>query len=54
MISPVKIETFYNENKDRFYREAIGIAFKGKEAWGYDKLREKNIEAMYLNLSAGR
>lgn len=29
------------DGKDRFYREAVGIAFKGRESWGYEKLREK-------------
>lgn len=29
------------DGKDRFYREAIGIAFRGKETWGYEKLSEK-------------
>jgi putative heme-binding domain-containing protein len=27
------------DGRDRFYREAIGIAFKGREAWGYEQLR---------------
>ncbi len=29
------------DGKDRFYREAIGIAFQGKEAWGYEQLAQK-------------
>ncbi|MBL7647138.1 MAG: PQQ-dependent sugar dehydrogenase [Candidatus Hydrogenedentes bacterium] len=29
------------DGKDRFYREAIGIAFRGKEAWGYEQLASK-------------
>ena len=28
------------DGKDRFYREAVGIAFRGKEQWGYEKLKE--------------
>jgi len=29
------------DGKDRFYREAVGIALRGKEAWAYGELLEK-------------
>lgn len=28
------------DGHDRFYREAIGLAFAGREQWGYEKLKE--------------
>lgn len=27
------------DGRDRFYREAVGIAFAGKETWGYEQLK---------------
>ncbi|MEK7794868.1 MAG: PVC-type heme-binding CxxCH protein, partial [Candidatus Hydrogenedentota bacterium] len=29
------------DGRDRFYREAIGIAFRGRESWAFDTLRKK-------------
>ena len=35
IISPVRIETYYNENKDRFYREPILKFERGEMVWRY-------------------
>ncbi len=29
------------DGQDRFYREAVGIAFTGRESWGFEQLHEK-------------